>query len=310
MPVIQFGVFEIIAEYEKIEAVKGGYIISGDTISLLVPQPIQNYYTHGWQSWSLAAWTKPAMLPQPRPALLNPMQVDPVYVKHPNPNGSWIGAVELTDGNILLLGALHLDSHVQLRNGCLQGWSDDKEAATPQRWFIGLGAEIDIFGRYAEYLRQQFGQGRAVRPWRVWCSWYSLYTAVDENSLHTIFSELKDLPFDVLQVDDGWQKAIGDWQANDKFPSGMQALAKSIKITGRKAGLWLAPLLVVPSSETFRQHPDWVLRDVQGQLVNAGFNWGARKARPCRWASARIDGSYPPTAGRQWRRVRPESRCT
>jgi hypothetical protein len=35
-------------------------------------------------------------------------------------------------------------------------------------------------------------------------------------------------------VDDGWQLSIGDWEANGKFPSGMNALAEKIKSTGAK----------------------------------------------------------------------------
>ena len=110
----------------------------------------------------------------------------------------------------------------------------------------------------------------------MWCSWYSLYNQIDEPALFRIFDELGDLPFDVLQVDDGWQVAVGDWKANRKFPSGMEALAEKIKSTGRKAGLWLAPLLAVKSSRLFREHPDWFLRDERGGLVPAGFNWGER----------------------------------
>jgi alpha-galactosidase len=85
---------------------------------------------------------------------------------------------------------------------------------------------------------------------------------------------LGNLPFDVLQVDDGWQVKVGDWQANDKFPSGMAALANGIKATGRKAGLWLAPLIAVESSQLFQQHPSWFIRNSTGNFVSSGFHWG------------------------------------
>jgi alpha-galactosidase len=54
----------------------------------------------------------------------------------------------------------------------------------------------------------------------------------------------------------------------------MNRLADHIKETGRKAGLWLAPLLVVPSSSVYHEHLDWLLHDENGKLVSAGFNWG------------------------------------
>jgi len=81
----------------------------------------------------------------------------------------------------------------------------------------------------------------------------------------------------VFQIDDGWQNCIGDWRPNEKFQAGMDTLASRICATHRKAGLWLAPLLVVPSAPLYQQHPDWLLHDTQGGLVSAGFNWG----EPC-----------------------------
>jgi alpha-galactosidase len=54
----------------------------------------------------------------------------------------------------------------------------------------------------------------------------------------------------------------------------MAALAARIRNAGFVPGLWLAPLLVVPSSRLHREHPDWLLQDGKGKPVSAGFNWG------------------------------------
>ena len=276
MSILKFGNREIIAASDSLSTIKGGYILKGAIVSLQAPFTPRCYYRHGWQSWSLAAWTDLQPLPVQKPALLLPMQVDPLYARHPSPNGSWLGAVDFADGNILFLGALGLDSHVQLRDGALQGWYEfvGRDSIPPCQWFAAYGPEAEVFSAYAQLLGQKLETGRAKKPYRVWCSWYSLYTAIDEITLCKIFDDLGDLPFDVLQVDDGWQIAIGDWKANAKFPSGMDRLANKIKSTGRKAGLWLAPLLVVPSSKIYREHPDWLLRDEHGKPVSAGFNWG------------------------------------
>jgi alpha-galactosidase len=275
MSVLQFEHLQITATFDNLATSPGGYILKGRNVALKLPFSAQAYYHHGWQSWSLAAWGNPATIPTPQPAILNPMQIDPLYAQHPTPNGSWLGAVELPGGGILLLGALNLDSHVQLREGILQGWYED-ESLPPStcEWFVIFGSEEKVFDTYAFLLGQRLGHGRVQTAYRVWCSWYSLYTAIDERSLQSIFDGLDDLPFDVLQVDDGWQIDIGDWQANSKFPSGMNALAEKIKTSGRKAGLWLAPLLVSASSSLCRDHREWLLHNERGKLVSAGFNWG------------------------------------
>lgn len=228
------------------------------------------YYRHGWQSWSLTAWTDLTPLPTQKPTIFHPLQTDAVYADEKNPHGSWLGAVEFEDGNILLLGALATDTHVSLVESKLTGRSEAGEV----EWFAAYGQEKVVFDEYVAQLGIRFGRTDKNHVPRVWCSWYSLYTAIDEKILNTSFDLLGNLPFDVLQVDDGWQKDIGDWEANEKFPSGMQALAEKIKSTGRRAGLWLAPLLVAKSSQLYREHKDWLLRDEKGRLVSAGFNWG------------------------------------
>jgi alpha-galactosidase len=282
---------QIISYANQITSIPGGYLLKGTNVSLEFKSQPKMYYRHGWQSWSLTTWQEVNFrIPVQKPRILHPLQTDPVYANHPAPNGSWLGAVEFENGDILLLGALGLESHVALHDQShrdvpqshgniaqLHGWYETGDGD----WFVGYGEEMAVFARYAELLGERLGKepGRSaphrVKPApRVWCSWYSLYTAIDESILERTFDALGNLPFDVLQVDDGWQVGIGDWSPNEKFPSGMKALTAKIRASGRTPGLWLAPLLASPSSTLFRQHPDWLLRDTDGKLVSAGFNWG------------------------------------
>jgi len=256
----------------KFPEAKSSNIIQANQIQIDLPSRPVRYYRHGWQSWSLAAWTDLSPLPIQRPAIYHPLYVDSLRGWGKSPNGSWLGAVEFEDGSVFLLGALGLDAHVTLNGDQLLGQSEAGEID----WFTAYGPEKTVFAEYAEQLGNRFGRTKENSPPRVWCSWYSLYYMIDEPILFRIFDSLGDLPFDVLQIDDGWQIAIGDWQANSNFPSGMKALADKIKSTGRKAGLWLAPLIAAESSKLFHEHSDWFLRNEHGRLVSAGFNWGER----------------------------------
>ncbi len=255
---------------DSVRKTSGGYLLTGSNPVVTLPRPASRVYQHGWQSWSLATWTGPAALPTQRPGLLLPAQADPQYARHAHPHSSWVCAADMEGAGILLLGALGLDTHLELADNQLRGWCE----GVASKWFMAYGPEQTVFERYAQLLGRDLGTWPRRKAPRVWCSWYSLYTVIDEPLLRRVFDELGDLAFDVLQVDDGWQLSIGDWEANAKFPAGMQDLADRIKATGRKAGLWLAPLIALRSSRMFREHADWFLRDESGRPVSAGFNWG------------------------------------
>ncbi|RJP47730.1 MAG: alpha-galactosidase [Anaerolineaceae bacterium] len=240
-------------------------------MTLGLPQPPRAFYRHGWQSWSLTAWTDPVReLPVMKPEIFHSRQTDPVYAKHPHPNGSWLGAVEMEDGKIIFLGALGLEAHVSLRENQLQGWYESGSG----EWFVARGNELEVFEQYASLLGERFGKATSKPAPRVWCSWYSFYKEINEKKIQNVLRDLGDLPFDVVQIDDGWQVAPGDWIPNAKFPSGMDSLAASIRATGRKAGLWMAPLAIGEKSGIFKEHPDWLLQGWNGKPVSAGFEWG------------------------------------
>ena len=245
-------------------------VIPGESLIIRLSETPKRYYWHGWQSWSLAYWADSArFIPPGKPYILHPLQIDPVYATHPRPHGSWVGAVELADGRIILLGALGTDAHVEL-NGGLKGTYDGQ----PGEWLVAVGDERAVFADYARELAARLGSKTARPAPRVWCSWYSLYESIDERELLNVLRHMGDLPFDVVQVDDGWQRRVGDWEPNRKFPSGMQTMQERIRATDRHAGIWLAPLVAVRSSRLFHDHPDWFLRDERGHLVSAGLNWG------------------------------------
>ncbi len=256
--------------------IEGNYIASASLLTVNLPAAPVRYLYSGWQSWSLTSWVETSRPIRPmRPSSMYSIHTDPVYARETRPHGSWYGAAELPNGQIIFIGALGLESHVMLDGQSLTGWYEVGRIANPTYdWFIASGDETEIFAQYAHLLKEKLGAGRAKDSHRVWCSWYSLYTEIHEGQLLKILNDLGDLPFDVFQIDDGWQIGIGDWEANAKFPSGMDGLAARVKETGRKAGLWLAPLLIAPSSSVYREHRDWLLHDESGKLVSAGFNWG------------------------------------
>ncbi len=142
------------------------------------------------------------------------------------------------------------------------------------------GPVEELTGEGVQSLLGRWADGLGVVPPRpaptVWCSWYEYFTEVTEDDIHENLRAMDtlDLPVDVVQIDDGYQSALGDWLSlSGRFRS-REGIANAIRARGRRAGIWTAPFLVAPDSELATAHPDWLVRDTQGAPVHAGRNWG------------------------------------
>jgi alpha-galactosidase len=101
----------------------------------------------------------------------------------------------------------------------------------------------------------------------IWCAWGYGRKFTPVQVFETL-PVVKQLGFGWAVLDDGWQVALGDWRPRaDKFPAGdadMKALVDRIHAAGLKAQLWWAPMGADAGSRTEREHPDWLLRNVDG----------------------------------------------
>jgi hypothetical protein len=109
-----------------------------------------------------------------------------------------------------------------------------------------------------------------------WCSWFYTLDHVSEDEVlrNTAFAaeHLHRFGLEYVQVDDGYQRAQGDWEGNERFPRGMKWLAERIKAYGFKPGIWIAPYVISEQSDVFRRHPEWLVRRRNGSLQRIG-NW-------------------------------------
>lgn len=83
--------------------------------------------------------------------------------------------------------------------------------------------------------------------------------------------------FRLIQVDDGYERAAGDWETNVRFPHGHRWLTDRIHAHGLQAGLWLAPFAVSEASGVPATHAAWLLRQERTPIVFATRDaWGGR----------------------------------
>ncbi len=125
----------------------------------------------------------------------------------------------------------------------------------------GSGAS-ELLEAWAEQVGRRAG-ARTRAPYQVgWCSWYHYFHDVAEADVRSNLALADRWPFDVFQLDDGYQAAIGDWTVtNERFHAGVEDVASAIAAAGMIPGLWIAPFIVAPDSAVARAHPDWLARE-------------------------------------------------
>lgn len=251
--------------------VPGGVVLPPGRVAILHGLGDASFYRHGHNSWSPCGWRR---LSEPPLRVPNPARLvtadDPAFDDPARHHGSAVAALQGPDGRTLLLGALGLDTPRLIADqDTLTGWY----ATAGADWFLAYGAEDEVFRAYTDELAERFGTSPR-RAGNVWCSWYAYYENITETQLAKDIADLADLPFDVVQIDDGWEDLVGDWRPNARFPSGMRSLADRIADAGFTPGLWLAPFIALPHSRLATERPHLLLRDETGQPVVAGHNWG------------------------------------
>jgi alpha-galactosidase len=246
-----------------VREVPGGWLVPAGPVTIHHPFAGGSFYRHGWQSWSTARWIDLDGEVDPEG------KADPGRILGPRHGGCWMGAVQGEPDAVLLLGGLGLEARVGADATTLIGRSE----AGATDWFLAYGPETEVFARYAERLGERFGIRRRT-PGPIWCSWYSFFWSIDERTTGKVLAEVDGLPFDVFQLDDGWQQAIGDWYPNEGFPSGMDAIADRIADRGYRPGLWLAPFIGRDNSRLFHDKRHLFVVDGDGRPVLANTNWG------------------------------------
>ena len=155
------------------------------------------------------------------------------------------------------------------------------EIFTATSYFEARDKLLSVFGN--QHFNQLMHLGNNPGGWE---SWYNHYAEINQN---LVIEDLKKLTSTeniihngnyssrIFQIDDGWEKALGDWKIReDRFKDGFAGLTAQIEQENYIPGLWIAPFIIDSRSETATAHPDWLLRDSNGKLIPAGYNplWG------------------------------------
>ncbi len=117
-------------------------------------------------------------------------------------------------------------------------------------------------------------QPKEIGKWKGWGSWdYYGHNFTMEDIMSNI-NQIKAMNIDanLIQLDASWWINRGDYlETRPNLPGEMKGVAKVIKENGFMAGLHLDGMRAVNTSNVFKNHPEWFLKDQDNKTILAPF---------------------------------------
>jgi alpha-galactosidase len=188
-----------------------------------------------------------------------------------------------------------------LRGRSLQAVIDteDLQLAPGETWELEeftfrTGANREqLLAELAERLVQNHPPLRGKTPPTGWCSWYCFGPSVTaQQVLDNLDFIAKNAPgLKYVQIDDGYQPAMGDWlETGTAFGGNVQGVLKQIRARGFEPAIWVAPFIAEEKSDVFQQHPEWFVKGDDSQLLRSDkVTFGGWRRGP--WYV--LDGTHP-----------------
>jgi alpha-galactosidase len=154
---------------------------------------------------------------------------------------------------------------------------------------------------------------RVRTPPTGWCSWYCFGPSVTAqqvlDNLDVIAKSVPALKY--VQIDDGYQSAMGDWlDTGAAFGGNVRTVLSEIRRRGFEPAIWVAPFVAEEKSTLFQQHPGWFIKDAEGAPLRSDrVTFGGWRRGP--WYA--LDGTQPDVQAhleRVFRTMRAEWGCT
>ena len=122
--------------------------------------------------------------------------------------------------------------------------------------------------RHPEFYYNTWGMQRRLNSMG-----YDLRGVLTEQKIREEIRRAAELEVNIFVLDDGWEEAMGIWKPHpDRLPDGLAPIKKELDKYGIKMGIWLSPMGIDSTTQRYRDHPEWVIKDSEGNPV--GAQWG------------------------------------
>ncbi|HXL54653.1 MAG TPA: alpha-galactosidase, partial [Chitinophagaceae bacterium] len=142
-------------------------------------------------------------------------------------------------------------------------------------------------GRYKEFVRKYLGVclfTKEKKPLFLYNTWKPFLDTLDEKLIMHAADTLAVTGTDVFIIDAGWYKYSGDFiPDSSKFPNGIKSVCDYIRSKGMQVGLWFTIAGVNAKSKVATLHPEWLIKDKDGNAANLhdmsiakdGYGWNS-----------------------------------
>ncbi len=112
-------------------------------------------------------------------------------------------------------------------------------------------------------------------------TWNPFYDNLQEPMVLQMVDAAADCGVDIFTIDAGWYGQYdGGWLGNvgdytpdtRKFPHGLKPVMAAIRRKGMRPGLWIGIAQVTRQSPLLKEHPEWFIRNEQGEIVQRHVN--------------------------------------
>ena len=173
-----------------------------------------------------------------------------------------------------------------LRGGYLDGEIIGKENPYSTVWTASgfyLGEDVEEGKKMIRhYLLSQINEKKASRKPEFYYNTWGLQREDNRKPLRgiltyeRIFNEIEyasELGADIFVLDDGWENKQGEWFPNkERFANGLEPIKSKLDEYGMKMGLWFSPMGIDSTSQRYKDHPEWIIKDSEGKPILTQWN--------------------------------------
>jgi alpha-galactosidase len=114
-------------------------------------------------------------------------------------------------------------------------------------------------------------KGASYQPPWIFNTWEPFLRGINSRTAMSLIKVAGRMGLDVFTIDDGWQAEYGENDINPKaFPHGLDEIQRAAENEKMRLGLWSPLAAISTKTKVYREHPEWVCRDENGQPKLSG----------------------------------------